>query len=70
MDEHPTEVEQVTEQDGGQAYGAVANENRMEAAAEQELSRQKRILMEQKTYEDAIPHSVEPQELEKEGGER
>ena len=73
MDEHPSEVEKVTEQDGGQASGSVENEKGMAAAAEQELegqSRQKGILKEPKTYEDAIPHSVEPQELEKEGGKR
>jgi len=55
------------------ASGADAHAKRMEAAAEQELegkSPQKGILKEPKTYADAIPHSVEPQELEKGGGER
>ena len=68
MDESPTEISQVD----GEASGAIVNKW-TEAPALQEVesqSQQKGILKEPKTYEDAIPHSVEPQELEKEGSKR
>ena len=72
MDEIPTEIEKV-KQDDREAYGATVSEKRMEAAAEHKLksqSQRKGILNEPKVYEDAISHSVEPQELKKKGGKR
>ena len=69
MDENPTEIEKV-KQDDREAYEAIVSEKRMEAAAEHKLKSQSRILNEPKTYGNAISHSVELQELEKKGGKR
>lgn len=73
MDDSLTEVETVP-QDEEEAFGAVVYANPgMKEAAEQELgshSQPKGILTEPKTYEEAIPHSVEPQEVEKEDDRR
>ena len=72
MDESPVEVTKVKQGDG-EASGAVANEAAALEQAVESQSQPKGILKKPRSYEDAIPHSVEPQELEKEfkeGGKR